>query len=144
MSAPCWINNDASLPPGSSEGVLYLSTKPASCSLRVLRVSLQNTICPPNIHTSHTTLQHFFLKGNCFSAPLLPLLGHVELVKILYWYTIANHNVCSGKHIYKYSFKNAMSIFSTYFRGFIGKKVYRPGLKKIYFSNIKNKLKESC
>lgn len=36
-----------------------------------------------------------------------------------------------------------MSIFYTYFRGFLGKKVYRPALKKIYFSNIKINFKEA-
>lgn len=105
--------------------VFWRGFKPASHSFRVLTIFLQNTICPQNTCTSHTILQPFFLKGNCFFLPLLPLLGHVELVKIHHWYSIVNHNVCSDKHIYKCSFKNAMSIFPTYFRGFLGKEVYR-------------------
>lgn len=111
MSVPCWINNYDSFPPGVSAEVSYLSTEAASHSLTVLTVSLQNTIDLQSICTSHTILQPFFLKDNYLFVPLLPLLSQVDLVEILYWYSIANHKVCSSKHIYTCSFKMLCQIF---------------------------------
>lgn len=109
---PCWINNGDSLPPWSSAEVSHLSTEPASHSLTVRTVSLQNTVGLQSSCTSHTILQPFFLRGNYLFVPLLPLLGQVDLVEMLYWHSFANHKVCSGKHICTCSFKMLCQIFA--------------------------------
>ena len=111
MSVPCWINNADSLPSGFSAEISYRSTEPESKQLRVWTVSLPNTLGLQSICTSLTILRPFLLKGNYLCVPLLPLLGQVDLVEICYQYSIANHKVCSCKHIYTKSFKMLCQIF---------------------------------
>lgn len=101
----------------------------------------ENTICPQSTWTSHTILQPVFLKGNCFSLPLLPLLGHVNLLRSITDIVLQTTMSAQVNTFINAALKMQCHFFPHISEASLERKyVHRPELKKIYFSNIKNKL----